>query len=135
MLKRTTAVSCLGLALAAVAFVPHGAHAASGPAFYTAAQAAAGKKLYVTNCAACHAADLSGTSAPPLRGPAAPYHGTQSVAEIYDYISAQMPLNSPGSLSPKSYASILAYLLQQNGHAAGASALTPAKAQTITANM
>src|SRR5271167_1284050 len=36
---------------------------------YTASQADAGKKLYASNCAACHGEDLRASTAPPLTGP------------------------------------------------------------------
>jgi mono/diheme cytochrome c family protein len=136
MLKKTLVSAALALACCALELAPHGAHAAgAGRSFYTAAQASAGKKAYLANCASCHAADLSGVSAPPLKGDLAPYHGTQSVSEVYDYISGQMPMTAPGSLTPTTYAAILAYILQQNGHPAGAVVLTPAAAKKIEAKI
>ena len=129
MLKKALVLCALG-SLVALAAVPHGARAASG-SLYTAAQATSGKKLYAANCSKCHGADLSGVSAPALKGPAAPYHGSQSVAQVYDYISGQMPLNNPGGLPAKTYVSIMAYLLQQNGHSAGTTPLTIGKATTL----
>jgi mono/diheme cytochrome c family protein len=129
-----TAAGLASLAFVAslsLATAPRDARAAStaGSSLYTAAQATAGKKLYIANCAQCHAADLSGVSAPPLKGAVGPFHGTQSVAEAYDYISGQMPMSNPGGLPSATYVSILAYLIQQNGHAPGTTALTLAIAK------
>ncbi|MBD5607222.1 MAG: cytochrome c [Candidatus Eremiobacteraeota bacterium] len=118
------------VSLGLLAALPHGARAAGG-SLYTAAQATARKTAYLKSCASCHGANLSGVSGPPLKGSAAPYHGSQSVAQVYDYISGQMPLNAPGSLSPKAYVSIMAFLLQQNGHAPGKKPLTAANAQNL----
>jgi mono/diheme cytochrome c family protein len=135
-MKNVRAVALLALACAAVIALPFGARASAGaPRLYSAAQAAAGKKLYAANCASCHGADLSGVSAPPLRGAAAPFHGSQSVAEVYAYISGQMPLNNPGGLPPATYASILAYIMQQNGLPAGTASLTPAVAKVSPATI
>lgn len=95
---------------------------------YTTVQAAAGAKAFATSCASCHGAKLQGGIGPTLKGSQAPFHGTQHAGEVYNYIRTQMPLGKPGSLAPATYAAILAYLLQQNGHRAGSRALTPATA-------
>ena len=100
---------------------------------YTAAQAAGGAKAYRANCSRCHGADLSGVSAPALKGAA--IGGTQSVAEIYSFMVQQMPAGAPGSLRPATYAAIMAYLLQQNGHRPGSVPLTPAAARALTTKL
>jgi hypothetical protein len=71
--------------------------------------------------------------APALKG--AGFAGSQSVAEIYAFMRSQMPVGAPGNLSPETYTAILAYLLQQNGHPAGARALTPAAAGGLSAKL
>ena len=121
-------------ALAALAAGGTNARAAA-PAgtYYTAAQAAGGAKAYAANCSQCHGAKLEGVSGPALKGPA--MHGAQSVRDLYGMVSQQMPANAPGSLSPPTYAAIMAYLLEQNGHPAGATALTPANAKKIGAKI
>jgi mono/diheme cytochrome c family protein len=127
MLKKFAALCALGI-LASLATLPHPARASS-TGLYTAEQAKVGKALYLKNCSACHAVDLSGAAGPPLRGADAPYHGTQSVAQVFDYISVQMPMTSPGSLSKAAYVSIMAYILEKNGHEPGTKALTAAGAE------
>ncbi len=122
MMKKFAALCALGI-LASLAILPHPARA-SNNGLYTAEQAKVGKALYVKNCSACHAVDLSGAAGPPLRGTDAPYHGTQSVAQVFDYISVQMPMNRPGALSKATYVSIMAYILEKNGHEPGTKALT-----------
>jgi len=94
---------------------------AASKGYYTAAQAAAGAKLYAANCSVCHGAKLEGVSAPPLSGPA--MKGSQSIGDIYKYMSTNMPAGRSGQLSPTVYASIMSYLLKQNGHPAGKTAL------------
>src|SRR5438876_10186442 len=92
---------------------------------FTAAQAGAGRAVYDANCANCHMPDLAGRNeAPPLAG------GTflnawrnRSTKDLFDLISATMPPNA-ASLSTDQYLAIASYILQANGAAAGAQALT-----------
>jgi mono/diheme cytochrome c family protein len=98
----------------------------TGP--YTKDQAVAGGKAYAASCARCHGAKLDGGMGPPLKGALAPFHGTETVGDVYRYVSTQMPLDAPGSLRPSVYAAIVAFLVMQNGHAPGARPLTPATA-------
>ncbi len=132
-LAATAAAAVLVLAAPAPG-APAGARAA-GPsgAYYTAAQAAAGGKAYAANCSQCHGAALQGVSGPPLAGPA--MKGSQAIRDIYAVVSQQMPASAPGSLSPPTYAAIMAFLLARNGHPAGKTALTPATAKTIGAKI
>jgi mono/diheme cytochrome c family protein len=108
------------------------AHAEAGAAagaYYTSVQAAQGAAAYKANCAQCHGAQLEGVSGPSLKGVA--MKGSQTIGDIYGFVSQQMPAGAPGSLSPKTYSLIMAYLLKENGHPAGAVALTPQRAMTI----
>jgi alcohol dehydrogenase (cytochrome c) len=85
----------------------------AGTVPYTLAQVQAGKAAYTQNCSACHGAQLQGVSAPALVG--AGFAATKlSVSEIHGIVTKQMPLTAPGSLSPTTYASIMAYLLANN---------------------
>ncbi len=124
-------------AVAAVSFAlypdgPTGA-AAGAPAF-TPSQVAAGAKAYAQNCASCHGAKLNGVSAPALSGATSPI-AQQSVVEVYEYVSQQMPMTAPGSLSKAQYLSILAFILAKNGHSSGTHPLTAAVATTATATI
>ena len=99
---------------------------------YTAAQAAAGKTVFDADCAVCHGNTLrNGTMGPPLTGEAfnAVWTG-RPVRELFDSAKA-MPPASPGSLSDETYASIIAYVLQVNGYAAGETALTTGEGTTL----
>ena len=104
---------------------------------YTEAQAARGKKLYVTSCAACHQEGLQGADlAPPLKGDdfLLPW-SSLSVNDLFERVEKTMPGDAPGSLSPQVDADIVAYLLQQNKFPAGSEELkadtTALKAVTI----
>lgn len=96
------------------------------PALYTADQASAGANIYAQSCATCHGAAMEGTSAPALKGKDFSDVATaQSMTAdtLYDVISSTMPQSDPGSLKPEEYAAVTAYILQQNGYPAGATAL------------
>ncbi len=120
------------IVLAGVLLLTCAASAAArvAPASYTAAQAAAGAKLYQAKCSMCHGAHLEGITAPALRGGA--IVAMRTGAELYDAMTTQMPLTRPGSLKPAQYAALMAFLLKANGHRASTTALTPARARTIT---
>lgn len=108
---------------------------ASRPGHYTSAQADNGKQVYSAQCAGCHGARLQGGAGPALKGQkfqSSVEFGKMSTAQLFDFISKHMPKNSPGSLSRDQYLSVMAYLLEQNGFAAGDSALDKRSLQNIT---
>jgi cytochrome c len=71
---------------------------------YTNAQAARGATVYTQYCAVCHGANLQGEAGTPLKGRTfLQAYGAGTAAQLYDFISRQMPLNAPGSLSQKQY--------------------------------
>jgi alcohol dehydrogenase (cytochrome c) len=110
----TAAVAGSAIALIAAQQPP------SGQAVYTNAQAAAGRAAYQANCASCHVADLGGRNeAPQLAG--GDFLNTwrsRTTKDLFDYMSSTMPPGGP-SLSPDQYASIVAYVLQENSARAG----------------
>jgi len=98
----------------------------SGPVGYTDAQAVRGRSAYSDNCSSCHGAHLDdGQFGPPVKGPTfrAQWHA-QSAAALLSYVATKMPPASPDSLTSQTYADIGAYMLQQNGERAGATALS-----------
>ena len=87
---------------------------------YTAAQAERGKEAYAAQCSSCHSADLSGQSAPPLKGDAFMENWREdSVNSLFNFIRTRMPARAPGSLSEKAYIEILSYILSVNTFPAG----------------
>jgi mono/diheme cytochrome c family protein len=105
--------------------------AGSPPAIYTAAQAGAGDKVYSGKCALCHGANLEGGAGPPLSGQNMTTLGTKThltVGDLFGYITSNMPMNAPASLTHDQYVSVLAFILKQNGYPAGSTALTYASA-------
>ena len=121
----TIAVAC------ASAFSSH-ASTAQSAGVYTQAQAAQGAQLYAGQCASCHGVKLEGGTGPQLAG--SDFIGKwsgQTAGDVHDIISTQMPQTAPGSLKPAESLALIAYILQQNKYAAGASPLDVAKLNTI----
>ena len=89
-------------------------------ALFTSAQAIAGRAVYQRNCANCHGAKVDDGMAPPLRGAAflGKYAG-KPAADLFIFVSTQMPKSNPASLTGPEYAQVIAYVLQQNNFATG----------------
>ena len=117
------AASAVGLALTGA-----GQAAALAQPTYTTAQAARGLAIYTARCAECHGAKLDdGQFGPALKGQAfTQLHQGPGLDRVYAFMMTQMPPTAPGSLSPRAYADVLAYLLSQNNLPASATAELPA---------
>jgi hypothetical protein len=87
---------------------------------YTAAQAERGKAAFELNCARCHGADLSGSTAPALRGEAfiTNWEG-DTLKGLFTKVGQTMPPDNPSRVDTGSKLDIVAYLLQANGFPAG----------------
>jgi mono/diheme cytochrome c family protein len=111
----------------AVAVGAREAHAQqSGPVF-TETQVERGRALYQKNCQDCHGTQLDNGEfgGAPLKGSYFRQHwGSGDVGGLFGYVSALMPPDRPGQLSPQSYADLTAFLLSSNGYEAGGEELT-----------
>jgi PQQ-dependent dehydrogenase (methanol/ethanol family) len=93
---------------------------AKGVGGYTSAQASHGATVYTQYCVQCHGGHLQGESAPALSGQTLrSAYGGGTAAQLYDFISRQMPQNAPGTLSQAQYLDVTAYILSRNGFPAG----------------
>ncbi len=92
----------------------------------TANQAATGLASYLANCSSCHLPDLSGRNeAPQLSGGNfMSAWGGKTAGALAAYIQETMPPGNRNGLGEETYVSIAAFLLQANGAATGATALT-----------
>ena len=98
----------------------------------TSPQMEAGRSVYQTRCAGCHAGDLGGGEGPQLAGTnfrAA--WGSRTSGELVTYIRQSMPPENPGSLTPEDATDLTAFLLAANGVAASREALTASAATMI----
>jgi len=103
----------------------------SGTPAFTKEQADAGRERYSATCARCHGDDLGGNAeAPALAGGSfMASWGSQTTLDLFRYAQG-MPPEGP-RLQADQYVSVLAYVLQQNGAAAGSQALTASTAVRI----
>jgi mono/diheme cytochrome c family protein len=101
------------------------AAAEEGAPAFTHAQAEHGGEVYAERCASCHGSDLNnGEFGPSLKGARfARKWGGRSLAELYDYMSKQMPPGQAGVLAGDDYADLMAFLLEAGGAPAGPKAL------------
>ena len=99
---------------------------------YTAAQVERGKVLFTRVCRRCHAEDLSGRTAPALRGAGFIENWeAQDLKRLFEKIRDTMPPDNPESLADDEYLDLIAHLLQANGYPAGASPLDAQTAEDI----
>ncbi len=110
--------------------------AAATPISFTSAQVSAGASAFAAKCALCHGTQLEGGAGPALSGPNFKTLSTKvkaDVSDIFTYMTTNMPMNAPASLSHTQYVDILAFILSKNGYHAGSSALTFGQASASTA--
>jgi mono/diheme cytochrome c family protein len=89
---------------------------------YTEAQAARGLTAFGQSCSGCHALAAEGKS--PLVGePFWRSFAQKTAGDLLEYVSANMPNGTPGSLSESTYGDIVAVLLKSNGFPPGATEL------------
>jgi len=124
----------VGLALLAVFFVAAAAQGdttepadpAEAAGIFSEVQAQRGRTAFLSSCAECHGIRLNGGMGPALAGDSfLAKWGARTVRELLDYTKANMPLGTPGTLPEQTYADIVAFILQGNGHVAGTAELTP----------
>ncbi len=100
----------------------------STPGPFTELQVQVGQSAYAQNCAKCH----DSGEAPPLIGTGfLSVWGRRTTRDLFARVKDTMPVDNPGVLSNDTVVPIIAYLLKNNGAAAGATAFAPATAVTI----
>src|SRR5262249_35897883 len=118
-LARITMAASAAIAIAAIGGWHALAPTTAQPGPFTAAQAQAGQAAYAQNCARCH----DRGEAPPLTGAGfLNVWGGRTTHDLFARVKDTMPVDNPGSLSNETVVPIIAYLLKNNGAAAGATA-------------
>ena len=82
---------------------------------YTDAQAARGKEQFTAVCLRCHGPDLTGVTAPALKGDR--FHqtfGREPLDRLFLKVRDTMPPNKAGTLSPQQLVDLIAYVLSAN---------------------
>jgi len=95
---------------------------------FTDAQAERGASAYAANCSQCHAEDMRGGGryAALVGDSWMSDFQTQSVADLFAFISTNMPNGAnAGSLPRSTYLDLASFILQSNGMPSGAADLTP----------
>ncbi len=87
-----------------------------GEAWYSEEQAERGADVFSASCSSCHGSD--GMGDPPLADGAIA-QSFETVWDLFDYTSSEMPQDSPGSLSEDEYVDVTAHMLQLNDFPAG----------------
>ncbi|HET9096923.1 MAG TPA: cytochrome c [Candidatus Baltobacteraceae bacterium] len=110
--------------------------AAAATISFTGAQAVSGEKQWEQSCAPCHGANMEGGAGPALAGPnsltlTTKLHAT--VSDIFGYMTTNMPLNAPASLTHDQYVNIMAYVMKLNGYAPSSVPLTFERADSSKA--
>lgn len=99
---------------------------------YTEAQAARGNTVFGATCTNCHTLGTEGNR--PLSGQKFwDSYAQRTVGNLYDFVSKNMPngAGQAGTLSPSTYADLVALILRANGVPAGTTELVPAEVASI----
>ena len=112
-------VVAAAIAVGGFALRAQGRSAADG--VYSQEQAERGRTQYESTCASCHGARAAGSDVGPALSGAYFLETWSGVGlnELYTRVRSTMPVSSPGSLSPRAYIDVIAYLLQVNKFPAG----------------
>ena len=120
-----TATSSVFLYLLLVAPIIGQNLTSTSDAIYAADQASTGAGLYETSCAECHGPELEGgETAPALAGPDFRWAWNgRSGGELFESIRISIPERRPGSMTRTEKASVLVFMLSENGFPAGTAEL------------
>jgi mono/diheme cytochrome c family protein len=127
IIRHVMLLAALSLATAATATSALAQSNDKRPPAFTEEQVARGKSIYLKNCQDCHGSTLDNGEfgGAPLKGSYFRQHwGSGDVSGVFGYMSTLMPPDRPGQLSPQSYVDLTAFVLSNNGYAAGPEELT-----------
>jgi len=103
---------------------------------YTTEQADRGKAVFNTTCLRCHGEDLSGNTAPALKGDRFQSSwGGDVIDSLFTKVRDTMPPNFGTILDDQVKLDIVTYILQTNGFPAGATELRVGSADLATAQI
>jgi mono/diheme cytochrome c family protein len=89
---------------------------------YTALQARAGSAVYRRYCLQCHGANLQGSAGPAVAGTefvTTAKRNKWTLSDLRTTVFENMPFSNPGSLTPKQYANVMAFILASNCYPPG----------------
>ena len=92
---------------------------------FTAAQAERGKNAFTTYCSSCHMDDLSGLSAPALKGDMFIDEWREdSLKSLFTFVTTRMPAGSGPKPNEQEYLDIITHVLTVNTFPSGSKELT-----------
>lgn len=91
----------------------------------------AGRKVFAKRCAKCHGERGEGKIGPAVIGPDHGLWGYYTGQGLYDYVSRTMPLDGVGSLTPREYWDVVAFILHENRFLPPGTVLGPANAKDV----
>ncbi|MBT4711264.1 MAG: cytochrome c [Alphaproteobacteria bacterium] len=115
------------IAVLAVVFMARPANSVRDGVF-TLEQASIGQDLYPSTCPRCHGRDLygDGFETPSLVGSDFQRRWAEgTVADLFEFVSTNMPKNTPGVFPDQTYLDLIAYILRMNGYKVGNKELEP----------
>jgi S-disulfanyl-L-cysteine oxidoreductase SoxD len=125
-----------GFAVAVIEAQEPAAKRSARDGVYSERQAGRGRRVYGRSCEHCHGASLEGNE--PREIPALVFEpfmrqwNGRTVAELFEHVSRSMPADDRGSLTPRAYGDVVAFVLESNGFPAGPSDL-PEKPEELAA--
>jgi len=113
---RPALVTCLIVwlvAFGAVSLVAQDSLRSTNDGVYTSRQASRGARSFEISCSACH--DRVQFTGPTFLES----WSERSLSDLFGFMQASMPEDSPGSLRPQEYADVISFFLSLNGFPAG----------------
>jgi cytochrome c oxidase subunit II len=91
-----------------------------------------GRAVFGTSCAKCHGSAGQGGSGPALIGSGNGLAKYNTAQALLNFMSAAMPLDTPGSLSKQYYSELLAFILVQDNYLQAGTAFDTGKLASVT---
>ena len=87
--------------------------------------------VFSANCAKCHGTSGQGGTAPALTGSGAALAKYNTAQALFNFLSAAMPLDAPGSLTHQQYLELLSFILVQDGYMQSANTFDESKLASV----
>jgi S-disulfanyl-L-cysteine oxidoreductase SoxD len=108
MTMRTVYIAAIGMVVSTTTLRAQQPPSSTASGVYSEEQATRGRDVYLGACKSCHTPESHTGALFKSK-----WEG-RALADLFAYISAEMPKNDPGGLSPQENADVLAYLLKLN---------------------
>lgn len=90
---------------------------------FTERQVDRGRRVYARSCEHCHGSSLEGDDTAEIPAlvfePFMRQWSGRTVKDLFEHVSRSMPADERGSLTPRAYSDVLAFVFEANGFPAG----------------